>query len=177
MVEELKIKIKRQSRVDLLLPYIPLGMVVLFALVLWLAVKIGIISDRAAGIAASGLFLGACAMVTWYVVSPQGEIRLYDRELRIYPLLRRSIRVVLPYSAFSLVGFWQRSARLKKAFVGPILTITSGNNRKVTIGCTDPKWITEFPETLTQDTMIPPQFVIGATDFRKLADRLFDMQS
>ncbi len=166
-----KFRIKKQAKLDYMLPFIPFCIVIVLSLILSAVGKLlGIPENIASGFVTLG-FLGATGFVVWYVISPQGEIRIDEQELVIYPLLRKKIKVKLPYSNYSLGEWWIKTNSPKASYVGPVLAVNA-NGKSVTIGCMDRGFKVSDDISVNGKHYVTCHFVIDSRDFGKLIDYL-----
>ncbi len=172
MSQTLTLKIKKQAKLDYLLPFIPLFIVIVLASVFFCIRKSLGISETTAGLIISAAFVIGIALIVWYNLSPQGKIYLRESEITICPFMRKPIKILLPPLNYSFKEWWRKTNAPNAKFVGPVLVLES-NGKTVTIGCIDPGWRTKNAMGESESkTLITCQFVIEPRDFTKLIDHL-----
>lgn len=167
-----KFKIKKQGTFDYILPFIPLGIVILLSMFLSAIRRPLGISETVASVPITVGFVGAIGFVVWYILSPQGEIRLDEQQLVVYPFLRKPVRVDVPYSDYFLGEWWIKTNSPKARYVGPVLVLKS-DGKAVTIGCMDSGY--RIPKDLVRNDgqyFRTCQFIIEPKDFMQLLDYL-----
>ena len=170
MTQTLRFKIKKQAKLEYLLPFIPLGVVFILALIFSLFRKPLGMSESTTSVFVAIGFIASIAFLIWYNISPQGEIHLEEHEMAIFPFLRKSVKIpVHNISEMSIKEWWIRSKVMPGEFVGPVIFLKSGN-RGITIGCFDRSWKPRKHGTNNRVTTC--QFVVSKDDFEQILEYL-----